>query len=93
MAYAEETFQIYSAKADIAERKYQQLLLATQLSKMEVLKLRRMRDQCAQDVTFFQSRAPDTVVIDDPDWFAPSINLRRPSVPPQDPGNAVCHDF
>jgi hypothetical protein len=74
-AYADEQFKAYRADAEAAERRYQQQLLATQASKMHVLKLRRKLDQIARDASWFHLQAAGITSIEDPDWNAPSALL------------------
>ena len=73
--YADEQFKAHRAKTEVAERRYQQQLLAAQASKMHVLKLRRKLDQIARDASWFHLQADGITSIDDPDWIAPSALL------------------
>lgn len=81
-AYAEETVNILRAELEIAERKYQQHLLSTQLCKMHILKTRRKVERAARDITWFYNQ-PSVSQIDDPDWHVPSSNIHfaSPSSP------------
>jgi hypothetical protein len=71
--YADEQFKAHRAKTEVAERRYQQQLLAAQASKMHVLKLRRKLDQIARDASWFHLQAAGIISIDDPDWNAPAL--------------------
>ena len=82
-AYANETVKILCAELEIAERKYQQQLLAMQLCKMHVLKTRRKMEVASHDVMWFDSQ-PCVADIDDPDWHAPSASLHYSSDSPPD---------
>jgi hypothetical protein len=88
-AYADETLNILRAELEIAERAYQQHLLATQLCKMHILKIRRNVERAARDVTWFPAHV-SPAQIDDPDWHAPSaeVHFASPS-PPHVPGNVI----
>lgn len=80
-AYANKSIKILCGELEIAEHKYQQLLLATQLLKMHILKTRRKIDAASRDVMWFDSQ-PCVAHIDDPDWHAPSTTVRCTSAPP-----------
>lgn len=71
-AYADETRIILQAEAVIAERRYRQMLMATQSHKLAMLKAFKKYQRAVRHVNWFHDRTDDGATIPDsnPDWGA-----------------------